>query len=313
MTSEFDIIARFFRHTTRHPAVVLGIGDDAALLRVPPGQRLAVAVDTLVSGRHFLPDTDPSAIGHKALAVNLSDLAAMGAQPAWATLALTLPEADETWLAGFAEGFFGLADRYGVELVGGDTTRGPLTVSVQCGGQVAGDRALCRNGARPGQRLFVTGTPGDAALALHMLQSGARLETALRNRLDRPEPRVAFGAALAGLASAAIDISDGLLADLSHLLEASGCGVRLDPQAVPRSRWLAAAEPSLAQACAFNGGDDYELLFSVEPDQVSAIQALARETGVPVAEIGVLESTPGIRPPELSPTGYDHFRDPDKP
>ncbi len=314
--SEFDIITRYFRRSPAGSGVELGVGDDAALVSPSPGRSLVLAMDTLVEGRHFPADTRPADIGHKALAVNLSDLAAMGAEPAWALLALTLPSVDEDWLRGFSEGFFALAGRFGVTLVGGDTTRGPLTVTVQVLGQVAAGRALRRDAARPGQHLFVTGTPGDAALALEGVLAGGSVASALRERLDRPEPRVVFGQRLAGLACAAIDVSDGLLADLGHLLEASGCGARVDVDAIPRSRWLRTIDDSRALAFQLGGGDDYELCFSVDADQVDAVHEAARDCGLAIAEIGIVEPQPGVRcvradgsPFEAVVPGFDHFGD----
>ena len=315
MVSEFDIIHRFFQREYSVPGVVLGIGDDAALLAPEAGASLVVAVDTLVAGRHFPEQTDAVSIGHKALAVNLSDLAAMGAQPKWATLALTIPEVDEAWLGGFAEGFFHLADRFNVALVGGDTTRGPLSITVQVQGQVDATRALRRDAAKPGQHLFVSGTPGDAACALQQLQAGGPVTDELLARLNRPEPRVAFGLALAGVAAAAIDVSDGLLADIQHVLEASGCGAQLNVDAITRSRGLQTLEDEAALACQLNGGDDYELCFTVDADQVEQVCRAAEGCELVISEIGIIEPQSGIRcvrddgsPYTLATEGFDHFR-----
>ncbi len=313
--SEFDIIERFFRRPgDGRNDVVLGIGDDAALLRVPADRELVVAVDTLVGGRHFPPATAPFDIGYKALAVNLSDLAAMGAEPAWATLSLTVPEADPSWLRAFADGFFSLADRYAVQLVGGDTTRGFLSVTVQVHGLVQRGCALRRDGARAGQRLYVTGTLGDAACALKQLQSGVGADPWLLQRLNRPEPRVAFGAALKGIASAAIDVSDGLLADLGHVLKASHCGATLWVDRLPRSRQLEAQPADELLVSQLTGGDDYELCFCVEPTKVAALQTVARDRGLAVSEVGVIESEPGVRcrhddgsAYQPHRRGFDHF------
>ena len=313
--SEFDIIERFFRRPGGgRDDVVLGIGDDAALLRVPADRELAVAIDTLVVGRHFPTATAPFDIGYKALAVNLSDLAAMGAEPAWATLSLTVPEADPSWLRAFADGFFSLADRYAVQLVGGDTTRGPLSVTVQVHGLVQCGRALRRDGARAGQMLYVTGTLGDAACALKQLQGGVAADPLLLQRLNRPEPRVAFGAALKGIASAAIDVSDGLLADLGHVLKASDCGATLWVDRLPRSSRLEAQPADELLVSQLTGGDDYELCFSVEPTKVAALQTVARDCGLTVSEVGVTESEPGVRCRHDDGSGYqphqrgfDHF------
>jgi thiamine-monophosphate kinase len=313
--SEFDIIDRFFRSRGQRRAdVVLGIGDDAALLRVPSDRELAVAVDTLVAGRHFPTETEPFDIGYKALAVNLSDLAAMGAEPAWATLSLTLPQADEAWLGRFADGFFSLADRYALQLVGGDTSRGPLSVTVQVLGHLQGAHALRRDAAQPGDRIFVTGTLGDAACALHRLQAGEALQPQLLERLNRPAPRVAFGAALAGFAGAAIDISDGLRADLGHLTAASSCGATLWVDRLPRSPLLAAQSLDDILAWQLAGGDDYELCFTLEAQHLERLDALARDSGVSVTEVGEIVAAGGIRCLHDDGTvcqttlrGFDHF------
>lgn len=262
--SEFDIIRHYFaRHGTSRDDVLVGIGDDAALLQAPAGRVLAVCMDTLVAGVHFSQETSAAAIGHKALAVNLSDLAAMGAEPAWATLALTVPENDPVWLAALSDAFFTLADRYAVQLVGGDTTRGPLTVTVQAHGFVPPEKALRRQGARPGERIYVTGTLGDAGLALRMNEPDHNW---LRKRLDFPEPRIEAGLVLRDYASAAIDISDGLLADLGHLLESDRLGASLWIDALPRSEAFLAAMQVLDPGrqgqfheLPLGAGDDYEL------------------------------------------------------
>jgi thiamine-monophosphate kinase len=313
--SEFDIIARYFsRPGTARDDVVLGVGDDAALLQPPPGRQLAVAVDTLVAGRHFPAHTAAFDTGWKALAVNLSDLAAMGATPAWATLSLTLPGVDEGWLQSFADGFYSLAEEHRVALVGGDTTRGPLSISVQVLGHVAAGKALRRAAAAPGQAIFVSGTPGDAACALRALQRGDNVDAVLAERLNRPQPRVALGCALAGLAAAAIDVSDGLLADLGHILAASGCGAMLSPERLPVSAALSALPVEEVRACQFNGGDDYELCFTVDPGRRGELDALLQTQAVNVAEIGVIEAQPGLRcrhadgsvtTPVIA--GFDHF------
>jgi thiamine-monophosphate kinase len=313
--SEFDVIERFFRHRgPRRGDVLLGIGDDSALLAVPAGRELAVAIDTLVAGRHFLPDAAPMDIGYKALAVNLSDLAAMGAEPVWATLSLTLPEVDEAWLQAFADGFFALATRYGVQLVGGDTTRGALSVTVQVHGLVESGRALRRDAARPGQRLFVTGTLGDAACALRLLQTGKSPDPFLLERLNRPEPRVNFGRALTQLGCAAIDLSDGLLADLGHILTASGCGATVWVDRLPRSEALAAYPAEEVLDSQLAGGDDYELCLCVEPERTIQLRALSAASGVPVTEVGLIEAQPDIRcrhddgsAYQPRARGFDHF------
>lgn len=315
--SEFDIIERYFRRcATQRDDVVLGIGDDAALLQVPADRQLVVTMDTLVAGRHFPPQTTAFDIGWKALAVNLSDLAAMGASPAWATLSLTMPAVDEAWLEGFSKGFFQLAERYQVELVGGDTTRGPLSITVQLHGLVERGKAVRRTAARAGQRLFVTGTPGDAACALQAIQAGDKAHPDLLQRLNRPEPRVDFGLALTGTGAAAIDISDGLLADLGHILDASQCGVTLWVDQLPCSPGLESVQNTAALACQLYGGDDYELCFSVDADQVEQLSQSAQRQLVLMTEIGVIESQTGIRCKHddgslYTPqgTGFDHFRD----
>ncbi len=313
--SEFDVIARFFTRPGRHrDDVLLGVGDDAALLQVAADRVLVVAMDTLVAGRHFPETTNPEDIGFKSLAVNLSDLAAMGAIPAWATLSLTLPAVDESWLEAFASGFFELADRFGMELVGGDTTRGPLSVTVQAHGLIEPDKVLRRDRARPGQKLFVTGTLGDAALALHQLSHGEPAAAELRRCLDRPEPRVAFGAVLAQLGAAAIDVSDGLVADLGHLLDASGCGASIRLDRLPKSAALAGAPDALARDCQLAGGDDYELCFALDADAVDRMRAGAAEQSLDVTEIGSIEALPGLRCLHEDGSihvpqnrGFDHF------
>jgi len=298
--TEFDIIRRYF---TRQPVnrndVLVGVGDDAAVLQLPPDRELLVCMDTLVAGVHFPPVTPAAAIGHKSLAVNLSDLAAMGAEPAWATLALTLPEAGAEWLEAFASGFFALAGRHGVQLIGGDTTRGPLSVTVQAHGFAPPGQALRRVGARPGDRIYVTGTLGDAGLALRLPETRA---AGLRLRLDYPEPRLEAGRLVRGLASAAIDISDGLLADLGHLLEGDGLGASLQIDALPRSpdfvaalQELDAAPPELYYEIPLSSGDDYELCFSVPEDCCAEVER--RLAGLPCGctAIGSIEARPGIR------------------
>lgn len=317
--TEFELIARYFARQPIHRAdVALGIGDDCALLRPAPGQELAVTTDLLVGGVHFLPDVDPAALGHKALAVNLSDLAAMGAEPAWFTLNLALPEADPDWLARFSAGLFELARRHEIALVGGDTSRGPLVVGIQACGFVPEGQALQRAGARPGDRVFVTGELGDAGLALQQrlgrLSLPAEDATTVSDRLDRPTARVAAGLALRGIASSAIDISDGLAADLGHILERSGVGARIERERVPVSavyrRHLATAGWDLALA----HGDDYELCFTVPPLQLERLRAMRDRLDCAVTEIG--EIVPGQTLAIVDPAGerwaprrlgHDHF------
>lgn len=314
-TSEFDIIERYFMHhgTTRDD-IVLGIGDDAALLQAPPARLLVSAVDTLVSGRHFPDNASAFDIGYKALAVNLSDLAAMGAEPAWATLALTLPEIDTAWLQAFADGFFSLADQHRLALVGGDTTRGPLSVSVQVQGFVESASVLRRDAAQSGQAIYVSGTPGDAAFALQALLRGDTVDPTLLKRLHRPTPRLALGQALGGVATAAVDVSDGLLADLGHILKASGCGATLWPDRLPQSDALRSLAGEVALEYQLNGGDDYELCFTVSPQRQAGLARVLEGLPVAVTEIGVVTAGPGIvcQPDNgvaYTPDahGYDHF------
>jgi thiamine-monophosphate kinase len=262
----------------------VGIGDDCALLRPDAGLELAVTTDTLIEGRHFLPGADAEALGHKALAVNLSDLAAMGAAPRWATLALALPAADERWLAAFARGFFALAERHGVDLVGGDTTRSPLlTINITALGEVPSGVAMYRAGARPGDDIWVSGELGGAALALRHPELGE-----LAPRLHRPEPRVELGERLRGLARAAIDVSDGLAGDLGHILERSQVGAVVEYTAIPRP---AAFERfrELERDCVLSGGDDYELLFTAAQPQRRELEALSRELKIPLSRIGTIQ------------------------
>ncbi|QKT04400.1 thiamine-phosphate kinase [Ectothiorhodospiraceae bacterium 2226] len=318
---EFDLIARHFaRLGAQRRDVTLGVGDDAALLAPPAGQHLVVAVDTLVAGVHFPTDTAAADIGHKALAVNLSDLAAMGAQPAWFTLSLTLPRADEAWLTAFAGGLRALAEAHGVQLVGGDTTRGPLTISVQVLGFAPPEAALRRSGARPGDGVYVSGTLGDAALGLAAVQGRVELpgESArrLRTRLDRPTPRVALGLALRGLATSAIDLSDGLAGDLTHILAASGVGAVLDCTALPLAAEVRAwgeTEPA-AWRLALSGGDDYELCFTAPPAQQAAVERACAQAGVPCTRIGSIVAGEGLQlrgrdgvPLPVPLRGYEHF------
>jgi len=323
--SEFEIIRRYFkRQQPPRDDVITGIGDDAALLRVPADSELVVCMDTLVGGVHFSSSTPAAAIGHKALAVNLSDLAAMGATPAWATLSLTLPDSDPVWLEEFSQGFFHLADRYGVQLVGGDTTCGPLSVTVQAHGLVPTGGSLRRSGAQPGDRIYTTGTLGDAGLALQLVDQAAE---ALKRRLDYPEPRIEAGLVLRDYASAAIDISDGLLADLGHLLEADGAGspmgasIKID--ALPRSAAFTRAiqQPGLVQRDGFyalplSAGDDYELCFTVPPHACEEMATALSEKAVACTAIGVIERRPGIRCLKANgetyhpaSDGYRHFGD----
>jgi thiamine-monophosphate kinase len=313
---EFDLIRRFFLEpSAKRAGTVLGIGDDCALLDCPPGMELAVTVDTLVSGIHFLPDVDPEKLGHKALAVNLSDLAAMGAKPAWCTLALTLPNVDEAWLSAFSRGFFSLANRFGIALVGGDTTRGPLSITLQALGLVPVGQALRRSGARPGDLIYVSGPLGSAGLGLRMRQGLTTVfDAAAIGALECPEPRVALGERLRGLASACIDISDGLAADLGHLLSASQVGSTLNFDHIPLiscvSHFIYDTQNTDLPLTA---GDDYELCFTVPMDRQARVDSLLQQLRLPGQCVGVIETTPGLRIQRhgqsivLSNTGYDHF------
>lgn len=317
-TSEFDLIARIRRRAGGRDDVILGIGDDAAILRLPADRELVVAMDTLNAGVHFPEDTAAADIGWKALAVNLSDLAAMAAEPAWCTLSLSLPASDSDWLDAFLDGFLDLAARHRVALVGGDTTRGPLSICVAAHGLLAPRGALRRDAARIGDDLWVTGTLGDAAGALRQWQSGDAPDPALRARLDRPTPRLAAGRALAGIAHACIDVSDGLFADLGHVCAASRVGARIDIDALPVSDTLRAAFSGDAlrnlQAA---GGDDYELCFSAPRTARLAVEEALSQCDVAATRIGVaVAAGEGIvahdrdgrvwTPPRR---GYAHFRE----
>lgn len=313
---EFDLIARIRQRAASRGDVVLGIGDDAAILRLPPGRDLVVAMDTLNSGVHFPDETAPADIGWKALAVNLSDLAAMAAMPAWCTLSLSLPRADAAWVDAFLDGFLALAARHDVALVGGDTTHGPLSVCVTVHGLVEPRGALRRGDASAGDDVWVTGTLGDAAGALRQWRNGGAIDPALRGRLDRPTPRVTAGRALAGIAHACIDVSDGLLADLAHICRASRVGTRIDVDALPSSPDLRAAfagdDLRLLQA---TGGDDYELCFTAPKTARLAIDAAMAQCDVAATRIGTItadrdrvETVDAQGAPWTPPRhGYEHF------
>lgn len=317
MSSEFELIRRYFMRPAQ--SAVLGVGDDCALLRPKHGMLLAASTDMLLAGRHFLPDADPRQLGHKALAVNLSDLAAMGADPRWAMLALALPEADEAWIAAFAEGFFALAVRFETELIGGDTTRGPLAISITVLGEVPPELALRRDAALAGDEIWLSGATGEAGLGLAHLQGRVRLEGRAREaclaRLHAPEPRVDLGRRLRGLARSAIDVSDGLLADLGHILEASGVGADVRWPAVPKAAAIAAcADQVLARECVLAGGDDYELVFTAPPFRRAEIEAIGKELGIVLSRIGVcMPGTPEVALRDAAgatlpvPPGFDHF------
>lgn len=325
MPSEFALIERHFKRPVRHS--VLGVGDDAAIVHPAPGMEIVVTADMLVAGTHFLPDSDPADLGWKTLAVNLSDLAAMGARPRWALLSLALPAgkaADEAWLAAYAQGFFACADAFDVDLIGGDTTRGPLTFNVTLFGEIPAGQALLRSAARPADEIWISGTPGLAALGLAQRQGRGQLAEPLRSAclsaLDRPQPRVALGRALAqdGLAHAAIDISDGLLADLGHILERSQAAATLRFDHLPATALNCGGDidTQLATDCLLGGGDDYELVFTAPQARHEAILALGAHLQIPLTCIGTVAAGPAgqIRlldasGREMTPArrGYDHF------
>lgn len=295
--------------------VALGIGDDCALLRVPEGHELAVSIDTLVEGVHFLPGCDPEGLGHKALAVNLSDLAAMGAEPAWVTLALTLPAEDEGWLSAFSRGFAALARQHRVSLIGGDTTSGPLSITVQVHGFVPAGTAVPRSGARVGDLVCVTGSLGDAGLALRGMLAGEPVDLALAARLDRPMPRICAGLALRGAATAMIDISDGLAADLGHILEASGLGADIELAKLPLSDSVAAAVDGADDwDLPLTAGDDYELCFTLPRSKLGELETLMHQCECALTPIGSISPSVGLRclRPDgsrrsIGRSGYEHF------
>ena len=298
---EFDLIARYFTRAPRH--AVLGVGDDCALLQPQPGMQWAVSSDMLVDGRHFLSTTPPAHLGHKALAVNLSDLAACGAKPVAFTLALALPQIDEAWLKGFSQGLWALADEHGCELVGGDTTQGPLNICITVFGEVPPGDAMLRQHAQAGDDIYVSGTVGDARLALEVFRGTLSLDAqhfeAARIRMEQPTPRVALGQALRGVANAAIDISDGLVGDLGHILQRSKVGAVLTTDWVADSDAISPALQTLPLNrrldMALAGGDDYELLFTAAPDQADAVQDAANASGVSVTCIGRITANAGLQ------------------
>ena len=319
---EFDLIRRHFVRASRDAAVSIPIGDDAAVVAPADGMELVLAVDMMVEGRHFLPDVEPERLGHKILAVNLSDIAAMGARPRWALLAGALPDNNARWLASFARGLFALADAHGVSLIGGDTTRGPRNLCLTIVGEVPRGEAIRRGGARVGDDVWVSGTLGDAMLGLAALQG--RVDATpdesrnLRERLERPMPRVALGQALRGVATAMIDVSDGLSGDLGHVLDASGVGATIDVASLPRSapleRCLRGGASDLALACLLSGGDDYELCFTASPAQRVRVGDAARSANVAVSRIGTITADGGLvvrdangQPMPALPRSFDHF------
>ncbi len=317
--NEFDLIAHYLQaHAGQRLDVALGIGDDCALLTPRQNQSLAVTTDTLVENIHFFPDTPVQAIGHKCLAISLSDLAAMGAEPAWVLLSLTLPAADPSWLQAFGQGFFPLLNQYQMQLVGGNMTAGPLSISTQVMGFIPSDSAILRSGAKPGDPIYVTGCLGDAGLALRCLQNQIQLPADqlqfVRRRLDFPDPRIAIGLALRFIAHSAIDISDGLVADLEHILVASGVGAQINVDNLPLSPVLRSINPQLAQELALSAGDDYELCFTVAAEREKELDQICTQLGLPCHLIGKIEETPGLRlsyrkgqTATLVKKGYTHF------
>ena len=314
---EFDLIAKHFTRAT--PGAVLGVGDDCALLAPSPGMQLAVSSDMLLEGRHFSPQDSPAGIGHKSLAVNLSDLAAMGATPRWATLSIALPEANDAWLTAFARGFFRMADLHGIELVGGDTTRGALTISITVIGEVPPGQALRRDGAQAGDDIWVSGVLGSAAMSLAYRQGRLFMEqidaAKVLPALYLPTPRVELGIALRGIAHSAIDISDGLLGDLGHILQRSKTGAVIEFAALPTlpvvQNYL---QEAVARNCVLAGGDDYELCFTAPPANRDVVLAAATSADVSVTRIGRITAEPGLtvigtdgQPLPIEHTGYDHF------
>lgn len=294
---EFDLIAKYFTRAVTRAA--LGVGDDCALFALAPGMQLAVSSDMLVEGRHFLPTVAPDRLGHKALAVNLSDLAACGAKPVAFTLALAMPRVDERFLEGFARGLLALADAHACELIGGDTTQGPLNLCITVFGEVPQGQALLRSGARAGDDLYVSGTLGDARLALEAFRGSVVLAgdafERVRVAMEQPQPRVALGLALRGIATSAIDVSDGLLGDLAHVLRRSSVGAEVQVDALPRSDVLRALPEALQRTCTLAGGDDYELVFTAPPRQAAQVAAAAQAAQVPVTRIGRVGAEAGLR------------------
>lgn len=289
--SEFSLIRRFFtQQRVAHPTTRLGIGDDCALLSIPAAYELAITTDTMVENVHFFAGTDPEGLGHKLLAVNLSDLAAMGAKPLSVTLALTLPKVDENWLSAFARGFLNLAERYSVDLIGGDTTSGPLTLTVQAMGLVPKDQALRRNSARPGDYIYMTGFLGDAGLGLKIKQGyDCAHPAAALTRFNQPNPQIEAGQGLIGIAHACIDLSDGLAGDLGHILTQSQVGACVDWEALPLSDAVRTYIDDTGDwVMPLTAGDDYELCFTVSPEQ-------AHRLTIPATKIGIIESQPGLR------------------
>jgi len=319
MPSEFELIQRYFSRPA--PSAMVGVGDDCALVQPKPGMTLALTTDMLVEGTHFAAGSDAYRLGHKSLAVSLSDLAAMGADPRWGLLSLALPAADESWLREFSSGFYALAVNHGVDLIGGDTTRGPLAISVTLIGEVPGDLALRRDGALPGDDIWLSGATGEAALALaHRAGRTAIAEPHIAQcvtRLEAPEPRVALGRRLRGLAHSAIDVSDGLVADLGHILEMSGVGAQVWYDLLPRAPAIAACgDTELVRECLASGGDDYELLFTAPPSRRGDIDSLSADLGLVLTRIGsvvlgaaeakLIDAQGKVL--SVQRPGFDHFR-----
>lgn len=322
MLSEFDLIARYFhrsRKINHHTA--LGVGDDCALLAPAPGMQLAISTDMLVEGRHFFSGASPLKLGHKCLAVNLSDLAAMGAEPLAFTLALSLPDINEEWLQGFSQGMFALGDAHACELIGGDTTRGPLTICITVFGQIPAGQALRRDGAQAGDDIWVSGSLGEARLALagrltEMVVDTATLEAAAV-RMDQPNPQVALGLQLRNIAHAALDVSDGLAGDLGHILKASRVGATLDADSLPFGPALQSLPLDIKRQFALAGGDDYELCFTAPASKREQVLAAAKTAGVVVTRIGRIEEQAGLRITDgagkslnVPLQSFDHFKTP---
>jgi len=315
--SEFDLIDLIRSRSAKNPHqdVELGIGDDAAVVQVSPGLRMVACADTLLEDKHFFAGTDPQYIGHKALAVNLSDLAAMGAKPRWALLCLSLPRADRVWLTSFIDGFFELADRYQVALIGGDTVQGPLSVTVQLLGEINSHHIMSRSAAQAGDDIWVSGSLGDAACAVERIKNGQPCPQALSVRLNQPQARVALGQSIATFANACIDLSDGLSSDLRHVLSASQCGANVHLDRLPLSDvLLSECDVNQARMFALTGGDDYELCFTSRPENREQIKTQAKSLGVAVRIIGEIVAQPGLSwykdgqiDPSIISKGYQHF------
>jgi len=320
MSTEFNLIEKYFTRTTRQTD--LGVGDDAALIRVTDGHQLAISSDMLIAGTHFFADAAPYDVGWKSLAVNISDMAAVGANPKWATLAIALPKTDEAWLSEFSRGFFTCADTFNIDLIGGDTTRGPLNISVTIMGEVPTNKALRRNGAQVGDDIWVSGQLGNAALGLAHLEDKIKLENdALQANLDKlhkPAPRATLGLALRNIAHSAIDISDGLLSDLGHILKASNVSAEIQLDAIPCSTYSKTnLSENIIRQCVLAGGDDYELCFTASQHDREKIQEISNALNLPISHIGNIQAGRGLivldankKTVSIEKTGYDHFAKP---